>query len=314
MPPTLVLPYLFAHVGLRTPAAHLDADFQAVADWLNTYGATIGPLALRPAPLSAGAIYVSQDERHLWYIADGTTWHPVGRLGPIDVDSNGNIKLYGAAVGAGAKDVIACGPATGIPARVVNVAQLFVRDTMSEAGRAAWHQQTEDGWLAPLDRVLFRAVGNPAIIVSNTAAETSLFLKTLDANTLGLGGVSGLEPRGLEIALALDILNNTGATRTVTLRLKLGGQLGYTSVMTCTTSGTRRLGAMTFRVDPGLTAAAQVFSPVLYQWEPTPTEVRTPVTTTQNVALPLTFEVTAQLSLASANLALRLFSAHVGMD
>lgn len=309
----LTLPYEFANVGLKTPTAQLDANFQAVADWLNTHGGVVGTVAARPAPTAVGALYVATDQNNLWYMADGTTWHPIGRAGTgtLDVDPlTGNVRLFGAAVGAGAQRVLSLGLATGIPtSSPPGLAQLYVADTQGLADRAAWHQRTEDGWAQPLDRVLQRAVFATPLTVVNTAAETSLVAFPLQAGTLALGGLDGATPRGIGLALGLDALNNAGATRTLTLRVKLGGATGLIAVLTLPNSATRRKGAVQYRIDPVGTTSA--WSHTLSQWEPPPTETVTANFLDVTITAPLTLEVTAQWSLASALSDVRLWTAGV---
>ena len=309
----LTLPYAFAGVGLKTPSARLDANFQALADWLNTHGAVTGLIEARPAPTSVGALYVAVDQNDLWYMADGTAWPPVGRAldGTLDVDPvTGVLRLFSAVAGTDAQRVLAAPLATGVPtSSPPDAAQLYVADMQGQPARAAWHQRTEDGWAAPLDRLLHRVVGNPVTTVVNTAVETSLVSVVLKGRTLTLAGGDGLRPRGVELVITLDSLNNSGASRTLTLRVKYGGQTAVTAVLTLPSSGTRRKGVGIYRLDPSPTGQAP--TEVLYQWEPTPTEVVTLAGTTVDATADQPLEVTAQVSVAASALDARLFGAHV---
>ena len=312
----LVLPYQFAGVGLKTPTARLDADFQAVADWLNTHGAVLGLIGDRPAPTSVGAIYVATDQHDLWYMADGTAWHPVGRAADsvLDVDPvTGNVRCWGAAVGAGAQSVLTVPLATGTVTPVVGGASLWVGDTQGLPGRAAWRQTTEDGWSQPLDKCLHRVAGSPVLTVSNSVAETSCWSQLLAANTLTGGGVGGAFPRGIECAFGLDVTNTTASVRTLTLRVKLGGQTGYTVVLTLPASMGGRGGALVMRIEPvvPLGGGYTMFSRIVSQWDLVETlTIGTPVI---DVTVPQTLELTAQLSFAAAALSARFFSATVSL-
>jgi hypothetical protein len=310
---SLILPYEFAGVGLKTPTSQLDANFQAVAEWLNGHGGVVGLIGARPAPTSVGAIYVASDQQDLWYMADGTAWHPIGRAGDgvIDVDPDtGNVRLWGAAVGTGARSVLACGPANGHPPSVPGGATLYVLDTQGVDGRAAWHQVTEDFWTHPLDRVLHRLVVPTPITVVNTVADTSLFSVGLQGRTLGLAGLGAAQPRGVEVTLGLDAFNNSAGSRTLTLRVKYGGLVMLTAVLTLANSGTRRKGALVYRLDP-VSGNVIIPSEVCFQWEPPPTETLTVNTPVVDITATQTLEITAQMNFASTLFDVRLWSALV---
>lgn len=87
------------------------------------------------------------------------------------------------------------------------------------AGRAADFLVEEDEWnkigtsFGVLPRVL--AGSGTAVDVVNTAAETSVFSHSIAANLLGTNGAVNLIVGG-------DYLNDSGAGRTFTLRIKLG--------------------------------------------------------------------------------------------
>ena len=312
----LVLPYEFAGVGLKTPTSRLDANFQAIADWLNTHGAVVGLISARPAPTSVGAIYVATDQQDLWWMADGTTWHPVGRAadGTLDVDPvTGTVRAWGAAVGATAQSVLACPIATGTVTPVAGCASLWVGDTQGLPGRAAWRQTTEDGWSQPLDKCLHRVTGYPVITVTNSAVETSCWTQVLAARTLTGGGVGGGQPRGIEVAFALDVTNTAATARTLTLRVKLGGQTGYTATLTLPVSLGQRVGTLVVRIEPLVPLGGNftAFSKVVSQWDLVETLVV--ATPTIDVTVPQTLELTAQLSIAVTSLTVRLFGATVSL-
>jgi len=309
----LTLPYEFAGVGLKTPTSRLDANFQAVADYLNTHGAVTGLIGNRPAPTSVGAIYVATDQQDLWWMADGTAWHPVGRAadGTLDVDPvTGTVRAWGAAVGATAQSVLAMPLATGTVTPVAGCASLWVGDTQGVDGRAAWRQTTEDGWSGPLDKCLYRATGYPLVTVTNSAVETLCWSQPLAANTLRGGGAGGAEPRGIECAFGFDTTNSAASARTLTLRVKLGGQTGYTATLTLPASMGLRLGALVMRIEPLVGSGGYTgFSRVVSQWDLVETlSLATPII---DGAVPQTLELTAQLSLAATSLTVRFFSATV---
>ena len=61
-----------------------------------------------------------------------------------------------------------------------------------------------------------RSVGNPAVDVVNTALETSIYSKSVAGNTIGIDGA-------LRITVEGDLLNNTGASATLEVKVKFGG-------------------------------------------------------------------------------------------
>jgi len=314
MPP-LTLPFVFAGVGLKTPAARLDANFQALAHWLNTHGAVVGLIATRPPPTTPGAIFVATDQFGLWYMADGTAWHPVGRAGDgtIDVDPDtGNVRAWGATVGAEARNALVLPLATGVPTTSpAGIAQLYLADAQGVAGRAAGHQRTEDNWVHALDRTLFRSAGNPLASISNLATEGSLWLVTVKGGTLTRSGLGGARPRGVELVLGLDTLNNSGSTRTLTLRMKFGGT-GLTTVITLGSSGTRRKGTLSYRLDP-VNPTFSAWTNQVFQWDAPPTQVLSGFSSSADPALDQPLEVTGQLSFAAATVDVRLFSATLSL-
>ena len=61
-----------------------------------------------------------------------------------------------------------------------------------------------------------RSIGNPAVDVVNTAAETTIYSKSIPGNTIGIDGA-------LRILVEGDYLNNTGGAGTVQVKFKFGG-------------------------------------------------------------------------------------------
>ena len=61
-----------------------------------------------------------------------------------------------------------------------------------------------------------RSIGNPTVDVVNTATETSIYSKSVPGNTIGIDGA-------LRITVEGDLLNNTGGTATLEVKVKFGG-------------------------------------------------------------------------------------------
>ena len=68
----LTVPNAYAAVTTDQPGSGLDANFDAVTDWINDRNPTSGLLANRPAAGNAGAIYTATD------VAGGTTYLDTG--------------------------------------------------------------------------------------------------------------------------------------------------------------------------------------------------------------------------------------------
>jgi hypothetical protein len=79
-----------------------------------------------------------------------------------------------------------------------------------------------------------RDVGNPVKDIVNSSAETSLFATPLTI----LGGLFGTTRR-TRLTVLFDHLNDSAATRTLTFRLKYGGQTLATHVSDITADATR---------------------------------------------------------------------------
>ena len=223
----LKIPYTFRSAGLRTPLNRLDANFFALAAWINGRVFSIGPLANRPTAGNPGALYVASDQGYGWYLDDGLAWQPVGGLGQgtllIDPATGNLVCFFDAPAPTDGRHVWL--GKLGVPptTRPADVAHLYVADKGGEQGRAHWTSLPENGGARPMDPVLFRRVGTTGAAISTSATgETTLGSTTLPANTL--------IDRSLEVSLRYDVLS-PGAARTVTFRVKLG--TGPTTLLTC---------------------------------------------------------------------------------
>lgn len=78
----LSVPFLFGTAGLATPTSRLDADYQAITDYINARNPTVGPIALRPATGNSGAIYVASDQANRTYVDDGALWQEISAAEP----------------------------------------------------------------------------------------------------------------------------------------------------------------------------------------------------------------------------------------
>ena len=208
----LVLPYTFRTAGKRTPLSRLDQNFTAIATWINTRVAAVGPLASRPPAGHAGALYVAADQAYAWFLDDGATWHPVGGLGEGALTVNPateNVRLFGADAGTDGHrvltGVLGVAPTTSPP----DVAQLYVQNVQGENGRAAWTTRPETGNPRPMDPVLFRNVGDISGFTSVSGTGEQLI-----ANWTLTG-------RSLEVGCRYDVAS-PGSARTLTFRVKLG--------------------------------------------------------------------------------------------
>jgi hypothetical protein len=74
MPSQLVIPFVFDPTTGDQPFADLDADFAAVATFVNARVVGFGTLANRPAAGNQGAQYIATDQNNTLYIDNGLTW------------------------------------------------------------------------------------------------------------------------------------------------------------------------------------------------------------------------------------------------
>lgn len=74
MPSTLAIPHVFDPTTGDQPFADLDADFAAVATFVNARVIGFGTLGARPAPGNQGAVYVATDTNNTVYFDNGLTW------------------------------------------------------------------------------------------------------------------------------------------------------------------------------------------------------------------------------------------------
>lgn len=228
--PNVVLPYTFRTAGARTPLNRLDANFDALAAYVNARLATVGPLANRPPAGQTGALYVASDQAYAWYLDDGATWRPVRGMGDgaLTVSpTTRNLRLFGSDAGTDGQQVVTGVRGTAPTSSPPDVAQLYVADTQGEDGRARWTTRAEPGdGPRPVDPMLFRLVGDtgPFFVLSASIVETTVGSWTLRGGTL-VG-------RALELAARYDLIGHISALRSLTWRVKLGA----TTLATCVLS------------------------------------------------------------------------------
>ena len=214
----LVLPYTFRTAGKGTPLNRLDADFAAIATYINVRTATVGPVASRPLAGHAGALYIASDQHFAWYLDDGATWHAVGGMGmagAITVNpATGNVRFFGADAGTDGQKVITGQRGTAPTTSPPDVAQLWIEDKQAQNGAANWTTRAEADGVRPLDPILFGTVGSVSGFFSlSGTVETTVGSWALKGGTL--------LTRSLEVGLRFDV-NSPSATRTLTVRVKLG--------------------------------------------------------------------------------------------
>lgn len=250
----VVIPRRFGPSDPHAETPWLDEDFAAVLAWINQAHASIGPLAERPAPGTAGAIYVATDANDEWWMDDGIGWRTMGAFGlgmVVHDQASDNLLLLGASgAGAGAGHVLAAPKATVIPTQAItDGAVLYVANTQNVPGRAAWHHLSESGARTPLDPVLFRQGFQQ---FASTTFDQSLFDQTLTGGTL-VG-------RYLEVWWRGDVINTTAGPRTLTLAFYLGGTWLVATGLTIPV-GSYLPVAVLYRID-GLLGAVQFGLPV----------------------------------------------------
>lgn len=77
---TLTIPNVFAPQSGLVPASQLDADYNAIRDYVNAREITFDTLTNRPAPGTAGRFYYATDTVSL-FADDGVAWQQVGTGG-----------------------------------------------------------------------------------------------------------------------------------------------------------------------------------------------------------------------------------------
>lgn len=189
----LVIPNTFANAGLNTPTTQLDADFNTIRDYINTRNPTVGPIASRPAPGNAGAIYVASDQDYRTYYDDGASWQTLASW----------LTLPGVATPPT--------PASGS-------GLLFSPSAPTGLRRPRWLDAA--GQTTDLLGLLLNFNGMPYKDIVNTNASTSIFtsLPVIKGGTIGAD-------RGLIVEVVGDFANVTGGARAYGARLSLGGQI-----------------------------------------------------------------------------------------
>jgi hypothetical protein len=70
----LTIPHIFDPTTGDQPFADLDADFAAVAAFVNARVTTFGTIGARPVPGNQGAVYVATDQNNTVYVDNGVSW------------------------------------------------------------------------------------------------------------------------------------------------------------------------------------------------------------------------------------------------
>jgi hypothetical protein len=257
----LLLPHRFGPDSPTSQTPDLDANFNAIlAEVNNPQLLGIGLLADRPAAGRAGALYVATDANDEWWMDDGVAWQTMGALGGgMVVHAPDNLRLFGVpAAGVGATHVIVAAVAAVIPTQSISDgAALYVADTQGVGGRAAWHHLSEAGERMPLDPVLFR---DGVLVFNNDATVRTLWAHgppTLRGQTL--------PGRYLEVWWHGEVVNNSGAVRTLSLSLYYSGtQCAGVQMPAIPISATPMPVSVLWRLD-GLTGAVQGGLPVAVQ-------------------------------------------------
>jgi len=294
----LVLPYTFRTAGKGTPLNRLDADFAAIATYINVRTATVGPVASRPLAGHAGALYIASDQHFAWYLDDGATWHAVGGMGmagAITVNpATGNVRFFGADAGTDGQRVLTGQRGTAPTTSPPDVAQLWIEDKQTQNGAANWTTRSESDGVRPVDPTLFGTVG----LVSGFTSVGGTGEQTIGSWTVA-GGT--LIARALEVALRYDV--TVPAARTLTLRVKLGpGPTTLASVALALPILSLGQGLLTVQIE-AITAAIQRAAIQHVVTVPAPTSLT--LTTTDgalDASLNLALTVSAQWSGTGATL------------
>lgn len=280
----ITYPFTFAGAGLNTPTTQLDADFNAVSGFVNPRVLPGGPIASRPAAGNAGAFWVASDEANRLYFDNGSTWVQIGASG----DGVPGASFFGF-------EGIAT-PATPASGK----GRLYTPSAPSGLRRLAWLDA--GGQLTTVQGALLT---QHFLTISNTTTETSLFgagAPTIKGGTLGTDRI-------LRIRVYGDYQNNTGANRTVTLRLKYGATTVYTEVRNYSSDANFLHEHAIYSLVAFNATNAQESFPALFRTAGG--LVGTPTFTTaasvEDSTADKTLDLTAQLSTASASLQYRVF-------
>lgn len=137
---------------------------------------------------------------------------------------------------------------------------------------------------------------NSDTTVGNTTVETTLYSKSITANDLGTTG-------GIRVSVFGQWTNNTGANRTLTVRIKFGATTLVSPSMTLTTSGTNGHFAIAVTLFNTATNAQRAMTQVEFRrgatiidagWNSSPTSA-------EDTTSAKTFTVTVQWDAANAN-------------
>lgn len=219
-----VVPHIFATAGLNTPGAFLDENYEVITDWITDRNPTAGPIASRPSPGNAGAIWVATDQFNLGYIDSGAAWIQIGYLAS-------NLP--------GASFLDFDGIATpGTPD--AGHGRMFLPSTASGLRPPSWLDA--GGQIFRFARLLRSDVAAPWRDVNTTASETSIYSTPAPITTPPTikGGTIGTDRLLIGQSWG-DILNNTGSVRGWIHRYKYGGTtaLSFTMTSDFTASATR---------------------------------------------------------------------------
>src|SRR5882724_5723706 len=201
--------------GLNTPTTQLDADYQAITDWINARNPTSGTIGSRPAAGNAGALYVATDQNNQVYLDTGTVWLALSAI-------PGTLVIPGTAT----PTTPAAGSGT-----------LYSPLGNPPLQRLGWIDSAAQLWEYAATMRALRLVGNPAKDIHTTVAETSIYsvAPTVKGNTLGT-------TRILRLMIMGDVLNNTGGPEGFTLKVKFGGTTFGTFVNATIASSAVRYG------------------------------------------------------------------------
>ena len=291
---SLSVPFTFAMAGLNTPTTQLDADYQAITDWINARNPTSGTIGSRPAAGNAGALYVATDQNNQVYLDTGTVWLALSAI-------PGTLVIPGTAT----PTTPAAGSGT-----------LYSPLGNPPLQRLGWIDSAAQLWEYAATMRALRLVGNPAKTVVSTMTETSVYsaAPTIKGGTLGT-------TRRLVIRVIGDILNNTVAPHGFTLKVKYGGATIGTYTNPGVTVDATRYGwsLETWMTALGTTGDQAAWGRLFVAGSPGVSGTSETFTGGQNAlssytsfsqdsTLDQTFDITVTLPVAQAALSLRVFS------